>query len=598
MIQSMFSSAASSATLTYGPEELRALMATPVDPNLEHWEAIAYSNQAEEYYLAIWQSAEDEEFVISSNSFGLYEGMKEPLGALHKFYVMAPTVVLVLCSVLLRDQPQMIDGHVMRMRPDEEHLALSMMMDVHHSDAKVVQKGATRDDDVMRFDVQRLTKEQTHTVNAIILAHVRGEEKGMVSWRGDRAMLRTAEAFQRNGCFEEPQFDKRRYGPLMRELREKLGEEEPTEATRDKWRREEEWEQVAIGMSITQPRYGKIWETNMEIYDMLRAEEAGDRFAEYRAKEREVLNGVAKLFNRQGVKVDGKELRRPARLVRKMADKLAVDLFTQHLTTLLVMTGVELNSRGLFVEQYLLAIAGWLVENNRGYLKVTLGLRTPFVGWYYNIWEYTDVGRLCSALAGVGDVLIEKQITDPEYIARVTGTAMGKCGQPNVENLFTSYERSRYPPHGTFLKTHLALYDALYEHAPTIAYFQPYERLAIIAVVRTLHQLDVPARRIGPYQNANLHPEVDDTKVVMLFGYAQYLLEQGGVSLKEEPVFREQVVVGVLKWLLANWREAFVELEKSVAPERLMKAGTPGWDREMALMRICRLAGWGYVFPI
>ncbi|CAG8580939.1 17331_t:CDS:2 [Dentiscutata heterogama] len=61
-------------------------------------------------FLVIWQAGENDEFITTSNGFGIYDGMNGFLPfskghyAIRYYYVISPKLVLVLCSTLLREE--------------------------------------------------------------------------------------------------------------------------------------------------------------------------------------------------------------------------------------------------------------------------------------------------------------------------------------------------------------------------------------------------------------------------------------------------------------------------------------------------------------
>ncbi|RIB16220.1 hypothetical protein C2G38_2091493 [Gigaspora rosea] len=61
-------------------------------------------------FLVIWQAGENDEFITTSNGFGIYDGINGLLPfskgyyAIRYYYVISPKLVLVLCSTLLREE--------------------------------------------------------------------------------------------------------------------------------------------------------------------------------------------------------------------------------------------------------------------------------------------------------------------------------------------------------------------------------------------------------------------------------------------------------------------------------------------------------------
>lgn len=198
-----------------------------IDPDLEYWQAVEYSDQADGLFLAIWEAAPGEEFIVSENSFGLYEGSDSSFGPTHRFYVISPRVALVLCSIGLGP-----DGVDPKLRG---HCRQSVLWEATHKPPKVryakepPKFGNFRErlefeaeqnyweDDMMEFEISTLSTEHTHVVNAIILGNVK--ENGLITFRSKEALLRTLDSFGDNPNFK----NHHQYAPLVRELLKEAG---------------------------------------------------------------------------------------------------------------------------------------------------------------------------------------------------------------------------------------------------------------------------------------------------------------------------------------------------------------------------------------
>jgi len=72
------------------------LTVSQVDPDMEHYLALAYVNQAQSYFLCFWEAADGEEFILGDNSFGLWEGRAAGESGLHRLFLVSPRVAVVL----------------------------------------------------------------------------------------------------------------------------------------------------------------------------------------------------------------------------------------------------------------------------------------------------------------------------------------------------------------------------------------------------------------------------------------------------------------------------------------------------------------------
>ncbi|CAG8833867.1 35567_t:CDS:1, partial [Racocetra persica] len=69
-----------------------------------------YMDYMMDRFLVIWQAGENDEFITTSNGFGIYDGVNGLLPfskghyAYRYYYVISPKLVLVLCTTLLREE--------------------------------------------------------------------------------------------------------------------------------------------------------------------------------------------------------------------------------------------------------------------------------------------------------------------------------------------------------------------------------------------------------------------------------------------------------------------------------------------------------------
>ncbi|KAG1797977.1 uncharacterized protein BJ212DRAFT_267950 [Suillus subaureus] len=75
-----------------------------IPPGLENFPAYTYHTHANNYFFSIWEAAEGEEFIITDNAFGLWEGSGRGCPDLHRIFVVSPRIALVLRNVLLRPE--------------------------------------------------------------------------------------------------------------------------------------------------------------------------------------------------------------------------------------------------------------------------------------------------------------------------------------------------------------------------------------------------------------------------------------------------------------------------------------------------------------
>lgn len=288
--------------------------AMEVDPELDDWKCLGYYTQMQ-MFLAIWEAAPGEEFVMSDSSFGLYEGRSDSAGPLHKFFVVSPKIVLVLCHPGLKEHdtsPDFINlMNPYALRPDE--LGNSMLLNAPHKAAKVkyarstpIPRGTTvmygnpgalsqSPEDDFEFEISPLSPTETHTVNAIILGNLNAN--GNLTFRSPDAALRTLVQFTINEEFANNRRVK--LLPLTRLL-------SPTGSSKTV--------RARYIASLAAPS-GSLWASSYEIYQLLQQGTDADCERFRRWVQIYSLCWPVDLFPRSQC--------RPARLVKTMDDHTA-----------------------------------------------------------------------------------------------------------------------------------------------------------------------------------------------------------------------------------------------------------------------------------
>lgn len=358
--------------------------AMEVDPEIDDWKCLAYCTQME-MFLAIWEAAPGEEFVMSDNSFGLYEGLTDSAGPLHKFFVVSPKIVLVLCHPGLKVHDTS-SGFVNFANPwalQSEDLGTSMLLTAPHKGAKIkyANTASVPDDttilfgnpgalnpspeDDFDFEISTLSRTDTHTVNAIILGNL--PAKGKLTFGSRDAALRTLTKFHAN-----PDFDirtKLKLVPLV-QLLSPVGS---PQTVRTRY------------IASRGPPPGSLWATNLEIYRLLQNGADADcaRFQQW-------LRCYHRVWPVD--RVPTARARRPARLVSTIDDRLTRAAFGV-CEILMLKLGPDFRDEMIFGEQLLIAFLEHLLQQHRGMFGTLEQLLLARVEppCVRGIMEYTDV---------------------------------------------------------------------------------------------------------------------------------------------------------------------------------------------------------------
>lgn len=216
----------------YGMSGIGKMMnETHMDPEAEHYPALAYVNQAGSYFLCMWEAADGEEFVLGHNSFGLWEGTAMGQNGLHRLFVISPRVALVLRGqeflpqLLPFTSKSLLTGLGDIKTPPPQRLTGATLSPGQLSKYRNTTQA---EEDLFSFEVTKLTKAQTYAVNGVTLKNARDD--GSITFASKDCMLRTLRQHcNLYGNF----FDLPRYRPLIRQLNISNSELAPVGAVPD-----------------------------------------------------------------------------------------------------------------------------------------------------------------------------------------------------------------------------------------------------------------------------------------------------------------------------------------------------------------------------
>ncbi|KAK0213249.1 hypothetical protein DFS33DRAFT_1269862 [Desarmillaria ectypa] len=204
----------------HGMEKVHFQMLTNVDPNMEHYEALAYQGQAGMSFLCIWEAHETSEFILSSNGFGLWEGLSMSGDQIHRVFVISPRIAVVLRSNLTPIFEKMgpVNSDLLKI-PQERPVSKLVNGDAgfripEGTDPLSVNMNLLRSpNDIFTFTITKLSIAQTDSLNAVLLKNV--QRDGAITFLGKERMLRTIRSF----CHDQMnKYDRQKFISLMRHL--------------------------------------------------------------------------------------------------------------------------------------------------------------------------------------------------------------------------------------------------------------------------------------------------------------------------------------------------------------------------------------------
>lgn len=146
-------------------------------------------------FLVIWQAGENDEFITTSNGFGIFDGMNGFLPsskghyAFRYYYVISPKLVLVLCSTLLREEFRKCRPHSNFFK-DVPHPGIPKLVKINNKDdlnnngnqptfidSILNSLGFKIEEcDTLTFPLVKVNSATVHLVNTIILNETKPDE--------------------------------------------------------------------------------------------------------------------------------------------------------------------------------------------------------------------------------------------------------------------------------------------------------------------------------------------------------------------------------------------------------------------------------------
>ncbi|KAG1780108.1 hypothetical protein EV702DRAFT_1186008 [Suillus placidus] len=194
----------------YGEEGLQKMITeSHIPPDLEHFPAYTYHTHANNYFFSIWEAAEGEEFIVTHNAFGLWEGLAGGSPDLHRIFIVSPRIALILRNILLRPEmkefvkPLSLMSSLLNVNPapptpiyasGEDGVHINQ---VHFQSAQSMARYRSSQEggnDSFMFKITKLSRPQTLELNFVALVNVK--KTGSLTFLSRASMLRTARAFR------------------------------------------------------------------------------------------------------------------------------------------------------------------------------------------------------------------------------------------------------------------------------------------------------------------------------------------------------------------------------------------------------------------
>ncbi|KAJ4491339.1 hypothetical protein C8J55DRAFT_603407 [Lentinula edodes] len=172
--------------------EVHLMMQHRVDPNMEHYPALAYQNQAGVFFLSIWEAADGVEFILFNTGFGLWEALVPQ--SFCEVISWASTDSLFVHSDFADINPPVPV-------PISNPLDLSDLELKTGSDSLMASR--TRED-VFRLPVFKLSRKHTQAMNSVVFTNA--HKDGSITFLSREYMSRTLQAHCTNFEYRQDEY--------------------------------------------------------------------------------------------------------------------------------------------------------------------------------------------------------------------------------------------------------------------------------------------------------------------------------------------------------------------------------------------------------
>ncbi|KAG2127916.1 uncharacterized protein EDB93DRAFT_1235100 [Suillus bovinus] len=191
----------------YGEEGLlKMITESHIPPDVENYPAYTYHTHANNAFFSIWEAAEGEEFILTHNGFGLWEGLGGGCPGLHRIFVVSPRIAIVLCNIVLRPdikkyaKPGSLVSSLLHVNPapatpiytsGERAIPMNSESAMALARYRSSQEGAN---DSFVFKITKLSRPQTLEFNSVLLVNV--TKTGSLTFLSKSNALRTVRVFR------------------------------------------------------------------------------------------------------------------------------------------------------------------------------------------------------------------------------------------------------------------------------------------------------------------------------------------------------------------------------------------------------------------
>ena len=189
-----------------GDQRFQEMLKSRVALSIEDWYAIEYEALANYYFLGLWEAADDSEFILSGNGFGLWEGLIDGNPGAHRLYIVSPRIAIVLRRTLLQhshlNDPAILYSCLAEIPIEQTQVQYaeesSMIFVVDDTDPELTRRARMSyrtspkaQEDRFTLGITKLSRSQTYTVNEVLMLNINLHQHGCLSFSTASIMLDT-----------------------------------------------------------------------------------------------------------------------------------------------------------------------------------------------------------------------------------------------------------------------------------------------------------------------------------------------------------------------------------------------------------------------
>jgi hypothetical protein len=188
-----------------GDQRFQEMLRSRVALDIENWYAIEYEALANYFFLGLWEAADDSEFILSGNGFGLWEGLIDGNPGAHRLYIVSPRIAIVLRRTLLQhshpNDPSILYSCLAEIPIAQTHVQYaeeSSIIVVNDTDPELIRRARMSyrtsqkaQEDRFTLGITKLSRSQTYTVNEVLMLNINLHQHGSLSFSTANIMLDT-----------------------------------------------------------------------------------------------------------------------------------------------------------------------------------------------------------------------------------------------------------------------------------------------------------------------------------------------------------------------------------------------------------------------